>query len=243
MSALQGRSALVTGASRGIGLAVADALESEGALVVRVARSPERRDSEVALLRRTGGVDRRIELKCDVTLEHEVARLAETVRETIGAPDILVNNAGAFVLKPLAELSAEEFRLQLETNLTGAFLVARALIPSMAGRGGQVVTIGSVADHQAFAGNAGYVASKFGLRGLHETLRLEFAGAGLRFTLVSPGPTDTALWDPVDPDRRDDLPPRDRMLQAGDVAEAVRFAVTRPERVNIEQLWIMPSGR
>ena len=242
MSALEGRTALVTGASRGIGLAIADALEADGALVVRVARGVAPRDSEVALLRPTGGVDRRIELRCDVTLEHEVQRLTETVRETIGAPDILVNNAGAFVLKPLAETTAEEFRRQVEVNLVGAFLVARAMVPPMARReAGHVVTIGSIADHRAFAGNAGYAASKFGLRGLHETLRAEFAGSGLRFTLISPGPTDTTLWDPVEPDRRDDLPSRARMLQAGDVADAVRFAVTRPPRANVELLRLMPT--
>ena len=242
MSALDGRTALVTGASRGIGLAIADALEAEGALVVRVARSVAPRDSEVALLRRTGGVDRRIELRCDVTLEHEVQRLAETVRESIGAPDILVNNAGAFVLKPLAQTTAEEFRRQVEVNLVGAFLVARAMVPPMAQRAaGHVVTIGSIADHRAFPGNAGYAASKFGLRGLHQTLRAEFAGSGLRFTLISPGPTDTTLWDPVEPDRRADLPSRARMLQAGDVADAVRFAVTRPPRATVELLRLMPT--
>jgi len=146
------------------------------------------------------------------------------------------------VLKPLAETTAEEFRRQVEVNLVGAFLVARAMVPPMARReAGHVVTIGSIADHRAFAGNAGYAASKFGLRGLHETLRAEFAGSGLRFTLISPGPTDTTLWDPVEPDRRDDLPSRARMLQAGDVADAVRFAVTRPPRANVELLRLMPT--
>lgn len=241
MTTLDGRTALVTGASRGIGLAVADALEQAGALVIRVSRSVEARADEVSLLRRTGGVDRRIELRCDVALEHEVQRLAETVRETIGAPDILVSNAGAFLLKPFAETTAEEFRHQLDVNLTGAFLVYRALLPLMAPRGGQVVTIGSIADHAALPGNAGYAASKFGLRGLHETLRAEYAGTALRFTLVSPGPTDTSLWDPVDPDRRPDLPNRDAMLRADDVAEAVRFAVTRPPRATVESLRIMPQ--
>ncbi|HET7039580.1 MAG TPA: SDR family oxidoreductase [Gemmatimonadales bacterium] len=239
MSALTGRSALVTGASRGIGLAVADALEADGALVVRVARGVESRAGETALLR--GGVDRRIELRCDVTREDEVRRLADTVRETVGAPDILVNNAGAFVLKPLAETSAEEFRRQLEVNLAGAFLVLRALVPAMAERGGHVVTIGSIADHAAYPGNAGYAASKFGLRGLHETVKAEYAGRGLRFTLVSPGPTDTPLWDAVDPDRHGDLPDRARMLHPSDVADAVRFVVTRPPRANVELLRLMPA--
>jgi 3-hydroxy acid dehydrogenase / malonic semialdehyde reductase len=119
--------------------------------------------------------------------------------------------------------------------------VLRAFVPAMLERGGHVVTVGSIADHVAFPGNAAYAASKFGLRGLHETLKAEYAGTGLRFTLVSPGPTDTTLWDPVDPDRRPDLPNRAGMLQAGDVADAVLFAVTRPNRVNVELLWVMPT--
>jgi NADP-dependent 3-hydroxy acid dehydrogenase YdfG len=230
VTGLAGRTAVVTGASRGIGLAVADALEAEGARVVRVSRSagsPERTGS-------------RIEIRCDVTREQDVGRLARQVEQAIGAPDILVSNAGAFVLKPVVEMTADEFRRQVDTNLTGTFLVARALIPLMTRRGGHVVIMGSVADRQAFAGNAGYVASKFGLRGLHLTLKAEFAGSPIRFTLVSPGPTDTALWDPVDPDRRDDLPKRAAMLRPGDVADAVRFAVTRPARVSVDELRLMP---
>ncbi|MEX1050107.1 MAG: SDR family oxidoreductase, partial [Gemmatimonadales bacterium] len=88
-------------------------------------------------------------------------------------------------------------------------------------------TIGSIVDYQGFPGNAAYAASKWGVRGLHEVARAEVAGSGVRFTLISPGPTDTPLWDPIDPDRRPDLPNRDAMLRPEEVAEAVRFVVTR----------------
>jgi len=240
MTALTGRTALVTGASRGIGRAVADLFEREGAVVVRVARTTSG-ESPSEVLRKSGGYDRRVELKCDVTLESEVRRLADTVLGTVGAPDVLVNNAGAFLLKPVSETTAEEFHHQLDVNVVGGFLVLRAFLPAMVERGGHIVTIGSVADHIAFPGNAAYGASKYGLRGLHHALRVEYAGTGLRMTLISPGPTDTSLWDPVNPERRADVPDRAGMLQATDVAEAVLFAVTRPERATVELLRLMPS--
>jgi NAD(P)-dependent dehydrogenase (short-subunit alcohol dehydrogenase family) len=226
---LGGKVAVVTGASRGIGRATAEALEDAGALVVRLARSVSA-ETQLEGLRRTGGVDRRVEIRCDVTIESDVRRAADTLLATIGAPDILVNNAGGFLLKPLGDTTVDEFRQQLEVNLVGAFVVLRTFLPAMTERGGHVVTIGSIADHAALPGNAAYAASKFGLRGLHETLRAEYQGKGLRFTLISPGATDTTLWDPIDPDHRPDLPNRAAMLQPADVAEAVLFAVTRPDR-------------
>ncbi len=106
---------------------------------------------------------------------------------------------------------------------------------------GRIVTIGSVADYRTFPGNAAYGASKRGLRALHEVLQEELAGTGVRATLISPGPTDTRLWDPLDPDRREDLPGRASMLQPNDVAEAVLFAVTRPDRVTVDVLRLQPG--
>lgn len=240
MTLLAGKTALVTGASRGIGRAIADLLEREGALVVRIARTTTG-ESPLEAMRKSGGRDRRVELKCDITLESDVRRLAETVLGTVGPPDVLVNNAGAFLLKPAADTTAEEFRHQLDVNVLGGFLVLQAFLPAMLERGGHIVTVGSVADHVGFPGNVAYGASKYGLRGLHEALRAEYGGKGIRMTLISPGPTDTSLWDPVNPDRRDDLPDRTGMLQATDVAEAVLFAVTRPERANVELIYLMPA--
>lgn len=228
---LAGRTAVVIGASRGIGLAVAEALRAAGAHVVRVARSLS--DAE-----REGRTD----LACDVTDPAAVARMARRVLDARGAPDILVNSAGVFLVAPLAETTPEAFGAQLAGNLVAPFLVVRAFLPAMtARRRGLIVTVGSVADHQPFSGNAAYGAAKSGLRGLHEVLRRELRGSGVRATLVSPGPVDTAIWDPVDPDARPGFTKRAQMLRPDDVAEAVLFVATRRDEVAIPELRIVPE--
>ncbi len=229
---LFGRTAVVSGASRGIGLAIADELRAAGAHVVRLARSLVDAEGE-----------RRTDLRCDVGDPAAVARMAQKVLEAHGAPDIVVNAAGLFLVKPLVETTPEEFRGQLDGNLLGPFLVLRAFLPAMVQRGrGLVVTIGSVADHAAFAGNAAYGAAKTGLRGLHAVLEKELRSSGVRATLVSPGPVDTAIWDPVDPDAKPGFTPRARMLRPEDVAEAVLFVVTRRDDVHIPELRIEPRS-
>ena len=225
-SPLTGQVALVAGASRGIGLAVADALFDAGAHVVRMART---------LTDRT--IDRRMDLRCDLT---DPAAMESAVRRLAASdilPDILVHSAGVFFLKPLETTSAAEFAQAIATNLTGPFLLTRLLLPQLKRRGrGHVVTIGSIADHAAFPGNAAYGASKFGLRGLHEVLAAELAGTGVRTTLISPGPTDTAMWDAVNPDAQPGFTKRKDMLHAEDVAAAVLFAVRQPGVTEIRML-------
>ncbi|HEX4629265.1 MAG TPA: SDR family NAD(P)-dependent oxidoreductase, partial [Gemmatimonadales bacterium] len=115
-------------------------------------------------------------------------------------------------------------------------------VPHLVRRGsGHLVTIGSVSDHVAYGGSTAYAASKYGLRGMHEVLRVELAATGVRTTLVSPGPVDTPIWDPVDPDSRPGFTKRSAMLHATDVADAVVFAVTRPARVDVTELRLMPT--
>ena len=229
---LFGRTAVVSGASRGIGLAIADELGAAGAHVVRLARSLVDAEAE-----------RRTDVRCDVGDAASVAAMAKKVLAAHGAPDVVVNAAGVFLVKPLVETSPEEFRGQLDGNLLAPFLVLRAFLPAMVQRGrGLVVTIGSVADHEAFAGNAAYGAAKTGLRGLHAVLEKELRKTGVRATLVSPGPVDTAIWDPVDPDRKPGFTPRARMLRPEDVAEAVLFVATRRDEVSIPELLIEPRS-
>jgi NAD(P)-dependent dehydrogenase (short-subunit alcohol dehydrogenase family) len=228
---LTGKVALVTGASRGIGLAVADELRSAGAHVVRLARSLH-----------DGSGDRLTDLQCDVTRAPDVERAMGRVVGELGVPDIVVNNAGIFLIRPLAETSPEDFTTTIATNLTGPFLVARAIVPRMVQRGsGHVVTIGSISDYIGFPGSSAYAASKFGLRGMHEVIRAETAKSGIRTTLVSPGPVDTDIWDAVNPDAKPGFTKRKDMMRAEDVAEAVLFAVTRPARITLTEIRLLPT--
>jgi NAD(P)-dependent dehydrogenase (short-subunit alcohol dehydrogenase family) len=228
VTALAGRVALVTGASRGIGAATAEALRAAGARVVRVAR---------ALPPGANFVD----LPADLTDTAQVEALAERVRREVGPPDVVVSNAGGFLLRPLERTTVADFDAQVAINLRAAFAVARAFLPMLrdAGRG-CFITVGSVADHVGFPENAAYAASKYGLRGLHETLLAEFRGTGVRLTLVSPGPTDTDIWAPFDPDRREGFPRRAEMLRPADVADAVLFVATRPPHVLVDWLRLGP---
>jgi NADP-dependent 3-hydroxy acid dehydrogenase YdfG len=229
---LEGRTALVTGASRGIGLATAKRLASAGVRVALVART----ESVLAEAAEDAGG---VALAADVSDASAVAALARRAGELFGdaSPDILVNAAGAFALGPLAETDTETFDRQLAVNLRAPFLVIRAFLSAMLERGsGHIVTIGSVAGRLALPGNGAYGASKFGVRGLHAVLDLELRGSGVRSTLVEPAATDTPLWDAIDRTIHAELPSADAMLDADDVADAVIYALTRPARAGIRTL-------
>jgi NADP-dependent 3-hydroxy acid dehydrogenase YdfG len=232
-SSLSGRTAVVAGASRGIGAAIATTLASAGARVALLARSGS---SIAALAEKIGNGAEAI--VCDVTDSKSVENAADVVREKFnGAPDIVVNNAGMFQIKPIAEIDPEEFVATLQTGVVAAFLLVRQFLPAMYERkSGDIVTIGSSADRTAFAGNAAYAASKFGSRALHEVLRAESRGTGVRTTLLSPSGVDTLLWQDIKFLGSETPPDRSNMIQASSVAGAVLFAVTQPGEVTIEEL-------
>jgi NADP-dependent 3-hydroxy acid dehydrogenase YdfG len=240
MNELAGTTALVTGASRGIGLATAQALATAGARVAMVARSA----SDLAARAAEIG-DAAIALACDVADSAAVDRLVHDVKQRFaGAPNVLVNNAGVFTLATLDQMAADDFRRALDVNLLAPFLLIRAFLGDMKARGhGHIVTIGSVADHAVFPENGAYSASKFGVRALHEVLRAELrgTGAGVRATLVSPSAVDTPLWDDVSPDTRPGFTPRREMLAPAAVADAVLYAVSRPPGVTVDELRLSHS--
>jgi NADP-dependent 3-hydroxy acid dehydrogenase YdfG len=228
---LSGSTALVTGASRGIGREVAVALSDAGAQVTALARS----EDALQALERSHQVR---PLVVDLRDADAIwAALDESMERDGGPPDIVVNAAGVFGIESCAQESVNAFDAQIAVNLRAPFLVTRVLLPAMLERGsGTIVNIGSVAGRKAFPGNGAYSASKFGLRGFHEVLLEELRGTGVRASLVEPAATDTPLWDPLDPDANPVLPARADMLSAADVAAAVIWVATRPVGVTVPGL-------
>lgn len=225
---------LVTGATGGIGRATARALSEAGAELLLVART---RDALARVAEELGG----IAIPADAGDPGDVERVRERV-EAEGGVVALVNAAGTFELAPAAEMAPGLLERMIHGNLRAPILMTRALLPGMLTRGaGHVVTVGSVAGRVALPGNAAYSASKYGIRGFHEVLAQELRGTGVRATLVEPAATDTGIWDPMDPDGRDDLPGRADMLDPAAVAQAVLFAITRPPSVSIPVVAVQRS--
>ena len=228
--------ALVTGASQGIGLAVASALRARGVRVVMVARSMDRLTAAATGI---GGIP----FAADVSGSAGIDSLTGFLRsEFAAAPDVLVNAAGAFSLAAVAETPIEAFDALVAANLRAPFELIRRYLPDMLKRGsGDIITIGSIAGRQAFPGNGAYSASKYGLRGLHEVLDVELKGTGVRATLIEPAATDTELWDSVDREKNPGLPERNQMLDPAAVAEAVLFAIERPNAAVVKYMGIERS--
>jgi len=238
VSALSGRTAVVTGASRGIGAGIAEALGKEGARVVLVART------EAKLRELAARIKGAIPVVCDVKDPKSVEKAASRiVTELRGSPDILVNNAGIFSVAVVEETKPDLFIDIINTNLVGPFVFVRAFLGEMKKRKtGHIVTIGSIADRTVYTGNAAYSAAKFGLRAVHEVLRAELRGTGVRTSLISPAATDTEMWEGVTVTDPVANPHSKRpMLDPDDVVRAVMFALTQPESVNIDELRLSHS--
>lgn len=228
--------ALVTGASRGIGRAVALALAAEDAALVVSSRGGRALHETAAA---TGG----LAVPADLARLAEIDRLVEAARTHFGeVPQALVNAGGCFDLAPVEQLPMADFERHLQVNLRAPFALVRALLPEMLARGsGHLVQVGSEAGRQASPGNAAYSASKYGLRGLYEVLRLELAGTGVRATLVEPGAVDTEAWDGWEERLGHDLPADEAMLRAEIVAEAVVACIRLGLRGASADLLLFPA--
>jgi NAD(P)-dependent dehydrogenase (short-subunit alcohol dehydrogenase family) len=189
---LKGRTAVITGGSRGLGEAMAKALAGAGAQIALAARDRaqlERVRNDVAAL--GGSADLFV---ADVTREDEVAKVAEAIRERFGNPQILINNAGINVRKNLVDYTLEEFRSVLDTSLISTFLMCRAFVPGMKGTGyGRILNMTSIMSHVSLPGRTAYSSAKAALLGLTRALALELAAEGITVNGISPGPIGTDM--------------------------------------------------
>jgi NAD(P)-dependent dehydrogenase (short-subunit alcohol dehydrogenase family) len=234
-SRLSGKVALITGASRGIGLAIARALASQGCILIltsRDQRALERAGREVE-----SRGERPLLLACEVRDPKSVEAMASATRRSFRRLDILVNNAGiAHPGLPVGKLPYDQWREVIDTNLNGLFLACHHLLPLMK-RGSTIVNNLSVAATRVFPGSSAYNASKHGALGLTNTLREELRPRGIRVIALLPGATDTEIWDTLWPEA-----PRKKMMSPDAVAEAVLSALTLPSNSTVEELTICPTA-
>ena len=232
---LAGKLALVTGASRGIGLAIARALAGEGCDLVitgRDSRSLVKAGRELSML---GGVV--IEQVCDVRDPNSVDRLFARVRGLRRPLHFLINNAGiGHPNRSVSELPYATWVEVIDTNLNGMFLVTQGALTLMK-RGSTIVNNLSISAERVFPGSAAYTASKHGALGFTDTLREELRPKGIRVIALMPGATDTAIWETMWPKA-----PRRRMMSAETVAGVVLHALLVPENSAVEKIVIAPSG-
>ena len=189
---LNGRVAAVTGASKGLGKAMALALGAAGASVALISRNLEQLNDVAEALRRAGGEAQAFQ--ADVSREEAVRKLEREVMKTFGEVHILINNAGMNLRKPLVEFDLAEWYRVMDTNLTSVFLLCRSFVPQMKGRGfGRIINIASIMSRVSLPGRSAYSASKAALLGLTRALALEVAPDGITVNTISPGPFATEM--------------------------------------------------
>jgi clavulanate-9-aldehyde reducatase len=245
--ALEGRVAAITGASSGIGEATALALAREGAAVALGARRRERLDELAKRIEADGG--RALSIEVDVADEAQARSFIERAHTELGGLSILLNNAGLMLLGPVEGAETSDWRRMVEVNVLGLLWCTHAALPLMReGGGGDIVNISSVAGRRADAGAAVYNMTKWGVTGFSEALRQEALHAGIRVCCIEPGFVATELQahnvNPVVRQATERM--REQIgdvLEAEDIAELILFAVSRPPRVDVNEVLIRPTGQ
>jgi NADP-dependent 3-hydroxy acid dehydrogenase YdfG len=243
---LEGRVALVTGASSGIGEATAVALAQAGAAVAVGARRRDRLDALAARLRDGGATV--LQLDLDVTDERACSDAVRRTREELGGLDVLVNNAGVMLLGTIVGADPEDWRRMLETNVLGLMYMTHAAVDGMVEQGsGDIVNISSVAGRVARKGAGVYNASKWAVNAFSESLRQEVTGRGVRVSVVEPGAVTTELTDHItQPEAKAasvQMYTSMRSLQADDIARAILYVITQPPHVAINEMLVRPTDQ
>ena len=245
MAKLDGKVAVITGASSGIGEATAEALAAEGASVVVAARREDRLED---LVERINGKDggKALAVTCDVTDEQQAHDLIERAKDEFGRVDILVNNAGVMQLSKIQRGLSDEWRTMFDVNVLGLLYATDAAIEVMKEQdSGHLVNISSLASRGTRPGLGVYSGTKMAVNGISESLRQELLEDNIRVTMVEPGAVETELPEHItDEEAREGLSgllEKLDPLQAEDIANAIIYVVTQPQRVSINEILIRPS--
>ena len=231
MPNLTGKVAIVTGATKGIGLAIAERMVNEG---MNVAVSARTEADVTSVADRLGS--NALGIACDVSDPAACAALVERTVDRFGRLDVLVNNAGLGIFKPIGEMSVEEWRLQIDVNLGGVFYCSKAALPHLSASGdGYIVNIGSLASRNSFANGTGYNASKFGLLGMSEAMMLDVRYDDVRVSIVMPGSVNTPF------NNHEQVPERGWKLEADDCALAVMQLIEYPKEAHVSRIEMRPS--
>ncbi|MBD1891011.1 SDR family oxidoreductase [Coleofasciculus sp. FACHB-SPT9] len=243
---LDGKVAIVTGASAGIGEATAIALAAEGASVVIAARRFDQLNAIADGIAATGG--KAFPIQADITDETQVQNLVEKANAQFGRVDILVNNAGIALSGNIGGANTSDWRRMIDLNVLGLMYATHAVLPILKAQGsGHIVNISSVAGRTARVGIGGYNVTKWGVNGFSESLRQEVCKHNIRVTIIEPGMVDTEIdshiTDPIAKQRTEERRKSIIPLQSEDVAAAIVYAVTQPPRVNVNEILIRPTDQ
>jgi NADP-dependent 3-hydroxy acid dehydrogenase YdfG len=243
-SQLEGKVAIITGASSGIGKATAIALAAEGAQVVLAARRSDRLNAVAKAIVASGG--QALPIPTDLTDESQIQTLVQKTHTVLERIDILVNNAGIALIGNIAGANTADWRRMIDLNVLGLMNTTHAVLPLLKAQGGgHIVNISSVAGRTARVGVGGYNVTKWGVNAFSEALRQEVCRQNIRVTVIEPGLVDTEINDHIaDPiarqrseERRKNVTP----LQSEDIAAAIVYAVTQPARVNVNEILVRPT--
>ena len=243
---LEGRKALITGGSSGIGEATAILMAREGAMVALGARRKDRLDEIVSRVESEGGTA--VAIEADIGDEEQARALVAGAHAELGGLDCLVNNAGVMLLGPIQDADTEEWRQMVDVNLLGLLYCTHAALPLMRdGGGGNVVNVSSVAGRTASLGAGVYNLTKWGVVGFSESLRQEGMHIGVRVTCVEPGFVETELQghnkNPIVLEAIEKIRKRaGKVLEADDVARAIVYVTSQPAHVSINEVLVRPTG-